>query len=134
MVGIYIRANNDEDMKIQEIRLLDYCNSNNLNKRIIYKDLGFSGRKLNRPALNKMIKDIETKRLDTIIVINPSKLYRDALILLEFQEKCNNLGVKIIFLDKSIINNKINENILNSIKEYVRNLEETSDNEEEEIE
>ena len=108
MVGIYIRANNDEDMKIQEIRLLDYCNSNNLNKRIIYKDLGFSGRNLNRPALNKMIKDIEIKRLDTIIVINPSKLYRDVINLLEFQEKCNNIGVEVIFLDISILKNKIN--------------------------
>ena len=87
--GIYIRLSQedkDKDKKYesesqsvtnQRQILLNYVNSNGFNYIDEYVDDGYSGTNFDRPSFKRMIQDIESKKINLVIVKDLSRLGRD---------------------------------------------------------
>lgn len=91
-VGIYIRVSTQEQAEAgysiheQEDRLKKYAEINNWIIYKVYSDPGYSGAKLERPALTEMIKDIEKGKIQKVLVYKLDRLsrrQRDTLYLIE---------------------------------------------------
>lgn len=86
-VGIYIRLSQEDDDKKyesdsesvinQRTLLKNYVKENNFNFIDEYVDDGFTGTDFDRPGFKKLIKDIETKRINCVIVKDLSRFGRD---------------------------------------------------------
>lgn len=91
-VAIYVRVSTttqaEEGYSIDEQidKLTSYCNIKEWTVYDIYKDGGFSGGNIDRPALEQMITDAKKKRFDTVLVYKLDRLSRsqkDTLYLIE---------------------------------------------------
>lgn len=85
-VGIYCRLSRDDgndsiSMSIENQRdsLKEYVERNNWNLIDIYVDDGFTGTNFNRPSFNRLINDIEAKRINCVITKDLSRLGRNYL-------------------------------------------------------
>lgn len=92
LAGIYIRvstqeqAENGYSVDEQTDRLKKYVEAMNWTLYKAYTDAGFSGSNTNRPALQRMIKDVKLGKLNKIIVYKLDRLSRsqkDTLMLIE---------------------------------------------------
>lgn len=89
-VGIYIRlSQEDKDKKYesdsesvinQKELLRNYVKSNNFNLVKEYVDDGFSGTDFERPGFQRMLEDINNKKINCVIVKDLSRLGRDHVI------------------------------------------------------
>lgn len=91
-VGCYIRVSTQEQAKegysigAQTERLKSYCVARGWVASQMYTDPGFSGAKLERPALQKLISDVKSHRIDLVLVYKLDRLSRsqkDTLFLIE---------------------------------------------------
>lgn len=108
-VAIYCRVSttnqSEEGYSIDEQvdRLTKYAEAMNWQISEIYTDAGFSGAKLDRPAMQRLIKDIGYKKFDTVIVYKLDRLsrsVRDTLYLVKEIFTKNNID--FISLNESI--------------------------------
>ncbi len=60
----------------QRAYLTRFCKENQIHINNIYSDDGFSGASFDRPGFNEMLKDIENKKVDMVIVKDLSRLGR----------------------------------------------------------
>lgn len=80
--AIYMRVSTDfqeregNSLPAQKERLAAYAKAMNFTVYREYVDGGFSGAKINRPALNEMISDIEAGLIDVVIVYKLDRLSR----------------------------------------------------------
>ena len=104
----YIRVSTQEQAKegysigAQTKRLKAYCAARDWTLAGIYTDPGFSGAKLDRPALQRMLSDIQKGEIDIVVVFKLDRLSRsqkDTLYLIED-----------VFLKNSVAFVSINEN------------------------
>lgn len=98
MVAIYIRvstleqANEGYSIAAQREKLTAYCKAKGWSIYDIYIDAGFSGANLNRPSLQRMLKDLN--KIDAILVYKLDRLSRrqkDTLYLIEEKFLVNNI-------------------------------------------
>lgn len=91
-VAIYVRVSTtnqaEEGYSIdeQKAKLTSYCDIKDWNIYEIYTDGGFSGSNTERPALEQLIRDAESKLFDTVLVYKLDRLSRsqkDTLFLIE---------------------------------------------------
>ena len=91
-VGIYVRVSTqeqaDEGYSIgeQQERLTSYCNAKDWTIYETYIDPAFSGSNLERPNMNRMIRDVEKHNIDLVLVYKLDRLSRsqkDTLFLIE---------------------------------------------------
>lgn len=85
--GIYIRLSQEdknkkyesdsESINNQKEMLVNYCKTNAINFIDEYVDDGFSGTNFDRPEFIRMLKDIEKKKINVVIVKDLSRLGRD---------------------------------------------------------
>ena len=83
--GLYIRLSCEDDKEQSESEsitnqkslLLQYVSENNLNVYDIYIDDGYSGTNFDRPDFNRLIKDIESGKVNMVITKDMSRLGRD---------------------------------------------------------
>ena len=101
-VGIYIRVSTQEQAESgysiheQEDRLKKLAEINNWIVYKVYSDPGYSGAKLDRPALNEMIKDIERGKIQKTLIYKLDRLsrrQRDTLYLIEDIFNANNVDL-----------------------------------------
>jgi len=92
--ALYLRLskddkNTDESESITNQRkfLINYAKENDINIAEIYVDDGYSGTNSNRPDFQRMLKDIEVRKIDTIIVKDLSRLFRDYIQTGHYLEK-----------------------------------------------
>ena len=118
--AIYIRTNIKEsitnfDKKKDE--LLQFAKDNKINVNVIYSDFGFSGKVGKRIALEKMLNDIKSGKINGIIVKNFEQLIRDNLdITHKFLEQLKQNGAKIIVSsDMNLRNFNTMDRIINNI-------------------
>ena len=84
-VALYIRLSREDEDKDttsesiinQKSLLLQYIKENNLKVYDIYIDDGYSGTTFDRPAFNRLIRDIENKKVNMVITKDMSRLGRD---------------------------------------------------------
>lgn len=90
--AIYVRVSTQEQAKEgysvdeQLDRLRKYCEAHDWKLRKEYVDPGFSGAKLERPAIQQLIKDVEEGKISRVLVYKLDRLSRsqkDTLYLIE---------------------------------------------------
>lgn len=78
--GEVVETNEDEresgSISTQKIFLRNFCKDNNIQVYDDYTDDGVSGATFNRPDFNRMIKDIENKKINLVIVKDLSRFGR----------------------------------------------------------
>jgi site-specific DNA recombinase len=88
-VGLYIRVSTDrqakegDSLEEQESELKKFCDFRGFQIHQIYIERGKSGGNTNRPEYQKLVKDIEAKKINAIIV---KKLDRLSRSLLDFEQ------------------------------------------------
>lgn len=99
-VAIYVRVSTDTQAEKgfsidhQISQLTDWALSNQWEITKIYNDSGFSGAKLDRPAMKRMIDDCKAKKFNAVLVYKLDRLSRDlrnSLTLIEDIFKKNNV-------------------------------------------
>lgn len=87
----YVRVSTDNQLENYSIeeqtdRLEAYCKAKDMTIVKVYTDGGYSGGNINRPALQRMLNDIERGLIDTVVVYKLDRLSRsqkDTLMLIE---------------------------------------------------
>ena len=112
-IAIYCRVSTDEQARnkegsitsqVQRLQLkTDEKNRNNGNKKWgkvvhIYKDEAYSGKNTNRPELQKMLSNVKSKRIDTVMVTELSRLSRSVTDFLNFVQELEEYGCDFICL------------------------------------
>ena len=99
--GIYVRVSTDDqrdngysiDSQLRMIK--EYCEKNDYDIVDVYNDAGHSGKDLMRPEMQRLLKDIKSKKIDKLIAIKVDRLTRnnyDGFWLLNY---CEEHDVKI---------------------------------------
>ncbi len=104
-VAIYARVstkNNGQDPETQLMALRVYAKARKLEIFTEYVDVGISGSKDSRPALNSMMADARKRRFDTVLVARFDRFARSTRHLVLALEEFNALGVDFISLSESI--------------------------------
>ena len=81
---------NDPTFEDMDFIVEDYCDS------------GYSGKDLNRPAIQKLIKKIDAREIDYIIVVKLDRLSRHLPEMYNFMEKFNKLEIGFISINEKI--------------------------------
>ena len=93
MIACYCRVStveqsvNGYSIDEQAERLKKYCDAMGWKNSKVYTDAGFSGAKTDRPALQSLIKDVEAKKVEKVIVYKLDRLSRSQLDTLYLIDK-----------------------------------------------
>lgn len=93
-VGLYLRISREDgdcEVESQSITnqrdfLLRYVEQRNWPVTDIYIDDGYTGTNFNRPSFLRMLNDIESKRIDTVITKDLSRLGRDQIQTMHYYQ------------------------------------------------
>ena len=92
--GLYVRLSRDdgadkvsESIKNQQDFLLRYAAEQGYEVAEIYADDGWSGTNFDRPAFQKMIRDIEEKKINLVLTKDLSRLGRDYILTGHYLER-----------------------------------------------
>ena len=90
ITGIYIRVSTEEQakegysIKAQEEKLKDYVRIKGWELYKVYADEGISGKNITeRPAINEMLRDLISKKIDNVLVFKIDRLTRSTKDLIE---------------------------------------------------
>ncbi len=103
-VALYARVStkNSQDPETQLLALREYAKARGLEVFAEYVDVGISGGKDSRPALNKLMDDAKRRRFDAVLVAWFDRFARSTRHLVLALEEFNALGVDFISLNESI--------------------------------
>ncbi|MCH7804346.1 MAG: recombinase family protein [Acidobacteria bacterium] len=104
-VALYARVstkNNGQDPETQLLALRDYAKARKLEVFAEYVDIGISGAKDSRPALNRLMADARKRRFDAVLVARFDRFARSTRHLVLALEEFNALGVDFISLSESV--------------------------------
>ncbi|OZQ66109.1 resolvase [Paenibacillus sp. VTT E-133280] len=91
-VAIYIRVSTDEQAEqgysidFQKEKLIHYCKSQGWDDYKLYIDDGYTGTNMDRPALKRMLRNIEDKKVTAVLVYKLDRLSRKQRDILELIE------------------------------------------------
>lgn len=116
-VAIYVRIDNNDEvvLKNQTEYIKEYLEKLNIEVGEIYADIGVSDKNFNRPALNNLIKDVESKKIKNIYISDLSRLSEDRKKVIEFYK--NNLEKNNVNL--FLVKEKLNFKHIMTISELV---------------
>jgi len=98
MIAIYCRiSTDDQNIHQQRDLLVEYCKKNNLQYRT-FLDEAVSGKLIDRPSWNKLLKECETKDFDSILVTKFDRITRNLKYSIEFLEWLQVNNIKLISL------------------------------------
>ncbi|MDB8552870.1 recombinase family protein [Turicibacter sanguinis] len=106
-VGLYARVSTDEQAKegysigAQCKKLQQYAELNDWDG-VLYIDDGYSAKDLNRPQARQLFKDIEAKKIDTVVVYKLDRLTRNVKNLYELMDLFDKNDCKLISLTESL--------------------------------
>ena len=102
-VALYARVStNGQNPETQLLALRDYSKARGLEVFSEYVDVGISGSKDSRPALNQLMEDARKRRFDAVLVARFDRFARSTRHLVLALEEFNALGVDFISLNESI--------------------------------
>ncbi len=104
-VALYARVstkNSGQDPETQLLALREYAKARELEAFGEYVDVGISGSKDSRPALNRLMADARKRRFDTVLVARFDRFARSTRHLVLALEEFNALGVDFISLSESV--------------------------------
>ena len=104
-VALYARVstkNNGQDPETQLMALRDYAQARGFEIFQEYTDIGISGSKERRPALDQLMKDAQRRKFDLVLVARFDRFARSTRHLIQALEQFSALGVDFISLSESI--------------------------------
>ena len=104
-VAIYARVStkgHTQDPETQLIALREYAKARGFDVVDEYVDVGISGSKESRPALNRLMTDARRRRFDSVLVARFDRFARSTRHLIQALEEFNALGVDFISLSESL--------------------------------
>ena len=105
MIALYARVstkNNGQDPETQLLALREYAQARGLEISTEYVDVGISGSKDRRPALDQLMKDARHRRFDAVLVARFDRFARSTRHLVLALEEFTALGIDFISLSESI--------------------------------
>lgn len=105
--ALYCRVSTDmqkergESIATQKSRLMEYAKKNSLNP-VIYDDAGFSARDTNRPAMIRLLKDIQDGNVRTVVITKIDRITRSIQDLLSLINLFQERNVSFVSLGDSI--------------------------------
>jgi DNA invertase Pin-like site-specific DNA recombinase len=102
--AIYARvstANNDQDPIMQTRELGEFCERRGWTL-VEYVDVGISGTKEKRPALDRLMSDAHKRKFDVVVVWRFDRFARSVSHLLRALETFNSLGIAFVSLSEQI--------------------------------
>lgn len=130
LVGGYIRVSTERQVEGYSIegqitQIEQYCQFNGYELVDIYADRGISGKSMNRPELQRMLKDAKNGKLDCVMVYKTNRLARNTSDLLTIVEELHRQNVEFFSLSERMeVKNstgKLMLQILASFSEFERN-------------
>jgi DNA invertase Pin-like site-specific DNA recombinase len=108
-VAIYYRVSTDKqdlDSQVQTVeKWIDELHENKKPAKIhVFKDEGISGKTLNRPGFQDMMKLAYERRIDTIIVYRLDRFSRDATTAIKTILNLDEVGVGFISVTQPVLN------------------------------
>src|SRR2546427_13208714 len=102
-VAIYARVSTTDQTCDNQLRdLRDYCRARGLRDVREFIDTVISGTKERRPALDKMMAEVNARRVDVVVVAAFDRLGRSVRHLVEALELFRHLNVEFISLREQI--------------------------------
>ncbi len=104
-VALYARVstkNNGQDPETQLLALREYAQARGFEIFFEYVDVGISGSKEKRPALDRLMDDAKKRRFDAVLVARFDRFARSTRHLVLALEEFQALGVDFISLSESI--------------------------------
>lgn len=90
-------------LDVQKQKILDYCEKNKVVIDKWYVDGGYSGSKLNRPEIQKLLDDAESELIETVYIYKLDRLSRDTADTLELMYRIlPKFGVKVVSMTEEI--------------------------------
>ena len=126
--AIYARVstNNGQNPEMQLGELRSYCNRRGWEIRQEYVDVGVSGAKENRPALDRLLSGCRKRLVDVVVVYRYDRYARSLRQLVNSLEDFRALGIDFISLhegvDTSTPNGRLVFGIFASLAEFEREL------------
>ncbi len=104
IAGIYYRISTADKQEIgmQEKAVRDYCERECIEIYKDYSDKGVSGSRESRPQFDLMLKDMRSKKFDTIIVYKLDRIGRSLSHLVKLFEEFKAKGINFISITQSI--------------------------------
>jgi DNA invertase Pin-like site-specific DNA recombinase len=128
-VCIYARvstANNGQDPTLQTRELREYIEHRGWQLAGEYVDVGISGSKEKRPALDRLMSDAHRRRFDVVVVWKFDRFARSVSHLLRALETFRALGIEFVSLSEQIDTStpmgKMVFTILGSVAELERSM------------
>jgi len=126
-VGIYCRVSTDGqsvDLQVNELR--EYAAKREWQVIEEYLDVGVSGAKESRPALNRMMLDARQRKFDILLVWKIDRFGRSLKHLVNSLAELENLGIAFVSLrdslDLSSPAGRLMAQLLGAISEFERSL------------
>jgi len=115
--ALYCRVATHCDMGIekQSQSLLQFATEQGYKNPVFYTDNGVSGLTLNRPAFTEMEKAIARGEVNTIIVMNISRIGRNSFEVMRWIDNCEKANVMVI----SVMDDMIPLSLHNCFMAYV---------------
>jgi DNA invertase Pin-like site-specific DNA recombinase len=127
--AIYARvstANNGQDPRVQTRELGEFCERRGWTVMPEYVDVGISGTKEKRPALDRLMADAHRRKFDVVVVWRFDRFARSVSHLLRALETFQSLGIEFVSLseqmDTSTPTGKMVFTVLGAVAELERSL------------
>lgn len=102
-VALYARCStSDQNTAMQSSELREYCKRRGWKIHDEYVDRGVSGGKDSRPELDRLMKDADRIRFNTVVVWRFDRFARSVSHLLRALETFNELGIAFVSLSEQI--------------------------------
>jgi DNA invertase Pin-like site-specific DNA recombinase len=127
--ALYMRVStkgHSQTTETQALALREYAAHRGFNITAEYEDIGISGSKDSRPALDRLMKDARARKFDLVIVARFDRFARSVSHLLRALEEFSHLGVDFVSLSESVDTStpmgKMIFTVLGAVAELERNL------------
>lgn len=92
----------EKGLEAQRRALIDYCKSKRISNYEVFEDSGVSGAKSSRPALNQVMKEVNSGQVSTVIVYSFSRFARSTKHLLNALEVFKGKQVGFISITENV--------------------------------
>jgi DNA invertase Pin-like site-specific DNA recombinase len=108
-IGVYLRVSTEgtknghtQTTESQHLDIQNYLKSKGISDFTVYEDVGISGRKKDRPALNRLLKDCKDNKISMVVCYKLDRLFRSLKDLMETVAFFQELGVEFVSVKDSI--------------------------------
>jgi len=120
------QATNGVSLQDQEERCRAYITARDWRVDGIFRDDGYSGRSLNRPALQKLLTHAKAKKFDVVVILKLDRLTRNVADLGKLIEDLDRRKVALVSvtesLDSSTAGGRLVMNLLGSVSQWEREI------------